>query len=180
MSGFADVSSQAKQERDRGTHKLKKGKLPSSGVSGLTQDDIKQCKVFFNTFDRDQNRSIDEWELHLALEAMGQNPTRGDLVKMMKELDTSKNGKLEFSEFLKALQMQKATEKKADAEDDLVSAFVAMGGKDDKSGFINAETLRKVIKDDFGLTIKIDELLDDLDTNSDGFVNFDEFKILLG
>lgn len=43
----------------------------------------------------------------------------------------------------------------ADDEQDLVDAFVAMGGKPDKSGFINAEILRKVIKEDFGLTVKV-------------------------
>jgi hypothetical protein len=34
----------------------------------LSQEEIKQCRVFFTTFDQDNNSSIDDWELRLALE----------------------------------------------------------------------------------------------------------------
>lgn len=37
-----------------------------------------------------------------------------------------------------------------------VDAFVACGGKTDKSGFVRKETLIKIIKGDFGLTINIE------------------------
>lgn len=39
-----------------------------------------------------------------------------------------------------------------------VDAFVACGGKTDKSGFVRKETLVKIIKGDFGLTINIEVL----------------------
>jgi hypothetical protein len=51
---------------------------------------------------------------------------------------------MEFADFLKALQIQKKREKSKGAEQDIIDAFVAMGGQPDKSGFINAEALRKV------------------------------------
>jgi len=146
----------------------------------LTPDEIKQCKVFFKTFDRDGSQSLNKWELRLALEAMGQNPTDAEIDIIISEIDLSVNGKVEFNEFLKALKLNKQIEKQPSAEQDLIDAFVAMGGKPDTSGFIPAEQLRKVIKDDFALTIKIEELLDDLEPTNDGFVNFEEFKTLLG
>lgn len=37
-----------------------------------------------------------------------------------------------------------------------VDAFVACGGKPDRSGFVRKETLVKIIKGDFGLTINIE------------------------
>jgi hypothetical protein len=37
-----------------------------------------------------------------------------------------------------------------------VDAFVACGGKPDKTGFVRKETLVKIIKGDFGLTINIE------------------------
>lgn len=37
-----------------------------------------------------------------------------------------------------------------------VDAFVACGGKPDKSGFVRKDTLVKIIKVDFGLTINIE------------------------
>jgi calmodulin len=38
----------------------------------------------------------------------------------------------------------------------VVDAFVACGGKPDKSGFVRKDTLIKIIKVDFGLTINIE------------------------
>lgn len=37
-----------------------------------------------------------------------------------------------------------------------VDAFVACGGRPDKTGFVRKETLVKIIKGDFGLTINIE------------------------
>lgn len=173
MSGFIDAAKKAKDTKD----KPKGGKRPGHD---LGPDEIKQCKLFFKTFDRDSSQSLNRWELRLALEAMGQNPTDADIDCIMADIDTSKNGKVEFAEFLKALQLNKKIEKKPNSEQDLIDAYVAMGGKADKSGLINAEQLSKVIKDDFGLTIRIEELMEEQDFNNEGFVNFEEFKQLLG
>lgn len=48
--------------------------------------------------------------MRLALQALGQQPTDESLQQMMEELDTSKNGKIDVNEFLKALTMQKRFE----------------------------------------------------------------------
>ena len=37
----------------------------------------------------------------------------------------------------------------------------------------------KIIKDDFGLTIDINKLIDDIDTDGSGEIEFGEFKALL-
>lgn len=41
------------------------------------------------------------------------------------------------------------------------------------------ETLVKIIKQDFGLTIDIEELINKIDTDGSGEIEFDEFKQLL-
>lgn len=61
----------------------------------------------------------------------------------------------------------------------MVDAFVACGGKRDKSGFVKRETLVKIIKIDFGLTIDIEELINKIDNDGSGQIDFDEFKALL-
>mmetsp|Transcript_7636 Transcript_7636/g.14466 ORF Transcript_7636/g.14466 Transcript_7636/m.14466 type:complete len:177 (+) Transcript_7636:42-572(+) len=176
MNNLHEITATVKKSKEKKVDK----KGDSKKRNSLGPEEVKQCKVFFKTFDRDQSGELSKWELRLALEAMNQNPSDEDIDTILNELDASKNGRLDFQEFMKALSLNKKLERKPDAEKDLVDAFVAMGGKADKSGFINAEQLRKVIKDDFGLTIKIDELLDELDSNNEGFVNFEEFKTLLG
>lgn len=60
-----------------------------------------------------------------------------------------------------------------------VDAFVACGGLPDKSGHVHRDTLVKIIKHDFGLTIDIEELIDKIDTDHSGEIEYDEFKALL-
>lgn len=60
-----------------------------------------------------------------------------------------------------------------------VDAFVACGGNRDKSGHVQRDVLVKIIKDDFGLTIDINKLIDDIDTDGSGEIEFGEFKALL-
>jgi calmodulin len=109
---------------------------------------------------------------------MGQNPQEDDIKSIIVQLGAEKTGTLDFTQFLKAIQLQRELEKRfSDNEADFLQAFVAMGGGIDRSGVVSSERLRKVIKDDFNLTFKI-ELLEDLDTEQDGFLNFQEFKQL--
>lgn len=60
-----------------------------------------------------------------------------------------------------------------------VDAFVACGGKPDKSGHVERSTLVKIIKHDFGLTIDIEELIDAIDADGSGEIEYEEFKELL-
>ena len=46
-------------------------------------------------------------------------------------------------------------------------------------GHVRRETLVKIIKQDFGLTIDIEELINKVDSDGSGEIEFDEFKTLL-
>lgn len=142
----------------------------------MTQEEMKSCRVFFNNFDRSKSGTINGWELQIALEAMGQNPQEEDIRGIISQLGAEKTGTLDFTQFLKAIQMQREIEKRQDNESDFLAAFVAMGGGADRAGSVSSDKLRKVIKEDFGLTFKIDELLEDLE--SDGALTYGEFKQL--
>ncbi len=60
-----------------------------------------------------------------------------------------------------------------------MDAFVACGGNGDKSGHVERSTLVKIIKQDFGLTIDIEELIDAIDADGSGEIEYEEFKELL-
>lgn len=104
----------------------------------------------------------------------------------------------DFGEFLKVIEKQKERAETYDDESDMgmsymlvkkvivfkqhwiaVDAFVACGGNADKSGHVKRETLVKIIKEDFGLTIDIEKLIDDIDEDGSGEIEYDEFKSLL-
>lgn len=53
------------------------------------------------------------------------------------------------------------------------------GGKADKTGHVKRDTLVKIIKTDFGLTIDIEDLINKIDTDGSGKIEFDEFMTLL-
>ena len=54
-----------------------------------------------------------------------------------------------------------------------------MGGLPDKEGFIDAQKLIKIIKEEFEMTIDIEKLIDDIDEDGSGQIEYDEFKNLL-
>ena len=137
------------------------------------------CRDAFLAFDKDRSGTIDVWELRQVLEAMGQKPTEEELFQMISEVDENMSGSIDFAEFLKVIENQKERAENFDDENDMIDAFVACGGEPDKGGHVRRETLVKIIKHDFGLTIDIEELINKIDTDLSGEIEFEEFKALL-
>lgn len=131
----------------------------------LSQEDIDGCRQAFMAFDKDRSGTIDVWELRQVLEAMGQAPTEDELFQMISEVDDNMSGSIDFGEFLKVVEAQKNRSENQDDENDMIDAFVACGGRSDKGGHVKKETLIRIIKHDFGLTIDIEELINKIDTD---------------
>ncbi|KAJ0405983.1 hypothetical protein ATCC90586_000799 [Pythium insidiosum] len=162
------------------------GKQPLQVLDGeviaamvLAQDEIDACREAFLAFDKDRSGTIDVWELRQVLEAMGQQPTEEELFQMISEVDEDMSGAIDFAEFLQVIDNQKDRAALYEDDSDMIDAFVACGGKPDKSGFVRKETLIKIIKQDFGLTINIEEMINKLDVDGSGEIEFDEFKAIL-
>ncbi|KAJ1421531.1 hypothetical protein B484DRAFT_452689 [Ochromonadaceae sp. CCMP2298] len=159
------------KDTDRGTEEETK--------MGLSQEEIDGCREAFLAFDKDRSGLIDVWELRQVLEAMGQHPTEEELLQMINEVDENASGSIDFAEFLTVVENQKERAENFDDESDMIDAFVACGGLQDKSGNVKRETLVKIIKHDFGLPIDIEDLINKIDTDGSGEIEFDEFKTLL-
>eukprot|EP00163_Fabomonas_tropica_P000427 TRINITY_DN1025_c0_g2_i1.p1 TRINITY_DN1025_c0_g2~~TRINITY_DN1025_c0_g2_i1.p1 ORF type:complete len:153 (+),score=34.15 TRINITY_DN1025_c0_g2_i1:861-1319(+) len=148
------------------------------GSTRLTQDEIDECKTAFDKYDKDGSGSIDVWELRNTLIAMGQQPTEEEVFKLLSEADEDGSGTIEFPEFLNLIAMQKADVDARGDEGDIVDGFVALGGNPDKSGEISSEKLSQIVKM-FQLTIDIDQLIKETDTDGSGFIDYDEFKAMM-
>lgn len=148
-------------------------KMPLSGK------EIDACREAFVAFDKDKSGTIDIWELRQVLEAMGQAPTEEELFAMIAEVDDNMSGSIDFSEFLAVVESQKQQAEQLSKNNDLLDAFVACGGNPDKSGHVKRETLVKIIKHDFQLTIDLEELIDSVDTDGSGEIEYDEFRVML-
>ena len=99
----------------------------------LSQEERTACASAFRTFDRDGSGTIDSKELKQVLNALGQNPTDEDVFNMIREVDEDESGEIELDEFMLVVSRAKEKESKDD-DNDLLAAFVAMGGNDDGSG----------------------------------------------
>ena len=64
-------------------------------------------------------------------------------------------------------------------EGELLDAFVAMGGEPDGEGCVDAKKLIATIKEEFEMTIDIERLIEEVDEDGSGEIEFDEFKQLL-
>ena len=64
-------------------------------------------------------------------------------------------------------------------ESELLDAFVAMGGEPDGEGCVDAKKLIATIKEEFEMTIDIERLIEEVDEDGSGEIEFDEFKQLL-
>ena len=54
-----------------------------------------------------------------------------------------------------------------------------MGGQQDGEGFIDADKLIRIIKNDFEMTIDIEKLIKEIDEDGSGEIEYDEFRNLL-
>ncbi|KAJ5068560.1 hypothetical protein M0811_02502 [Anaeramoeba ignava] len=66
--------------------------------------EIDQFVREFKSFDTDGSGSIDENELTQVLKGLGENPTRSEVQKLIKEVDLDGNGMIEFNEFLQIIR----------------------------------------------------------------------------
>ena len=155
-------------------------------MSTLTQEEIDSCRSAFAKFNNNKKKfdkyeagAIDLWNLRQVLEYMGQEPTETDVFSMIIEADEDSQGSIGFAEFLHIMEQQKIRSLNADHLSDLSDAYIACGGEEDLSGCVKRETLIQIVKEEFGLPIDIEELINKIDADGSGEIEFEEFEELL-
>ena len=147
-------------------------------MNKLSNEEIEQCRDAFAKFDKDGSGSISDWELKAMLQSMGQDPSDEEVFDMIAEVDADGSGEIDFSEFLQVIIQQKEKTASQDDESDTIDAFISLGGNADKTGEVSTEKLRSICKD-FGLTIDIDRLIRETDTDHSGFIDYNEFSVMM-
>ena len=97
---------------------------------------------------------------------------------MIAQVDDDNSGEIEFSEFLKVIENQAAAAAAAGDETDTIDAYVALGGNKDKSGCISSDKLINTCKE-FGLTIDIVKLINEVDEDGSGEIEYEEVKAMM-
>ena len=97
---------------------------------------------------------------------------------MIAEASPDNTGQISKEQFKKVIAEQKKFQG-ASNEEDTLDAFVALGGEANKEGSIDASRLIEIIKHEFEMTIDIEKLINDIDEDGSGQIEYDEFMSLL-
>merc|ERR1712064_188522 len=121
----------------------------------LTTEMRQEIKDAFELFDQDQGGNIDRKELKVAIRALGFEPSKEELKKMMADADEDGSGEIDFNEFLQMIRLFDS----------------------DKTCKISFANLKKITKDlgDRKTDPEIQEMIDEADRDGDGEVSQDEF-----
>ncbi|KAL7979419.1 hypothetical protein Chor_004577 [Crotalus horridus] len=108
----------------------------------------------------------------VAMRALGFEPKKDEIKKMILEIDKEGTGKITFSDFL-GVMTQKMAEK--DSKEEILKAFKLFD--DDETGKISFKNLKRVAKE-LGENLtdeELQEMIDEADRDGDGEVNEQEF-----
>merc|ERR1719267_269310 len=119
-------------------HKVAKKK--SKGE--LTDEQRCEIREAFELFDTDGSGSIDAKELKVAMRALGFEPKKDEIAKMISDVDDDGSGTIEYPEFL-SMMTQKILNR--DPKDEILKAFKLFD--DDETGKISFKNLKRVAKE---------------------------------
>ena len=115
---------------------------------------------------------IDAKELKVAMRALGFEPKKEEVKKMISEVDREGKGVIEFPDFME-LMTGKISER--DPREEILKAFRLFD--DDTTGKISLKNLKRVARE-LGETMNDDELqemIDEADRDGDGEISEEEF-----
>ena len=112
----------------------------------------------FLKYDEEKKDQLKTADFPLALEDLGESVNQKELWKMVAELDPQNKGTVDFVSF-KNVILNKRLSEKGSSKQELLDAYIAMGGEEDGEGCIDADKLINVIKEEFEMTIDIEKLI---------------------
>ncbi|XP_071452572.1 uncharacterized protein [Hetaerina americana] len=138
----------------------------------LTEEQKSDIKAAFDLFDTDGSGKLEVKLLKVAMRALGFEPKKEEIKKMISEVDKEGAGELTYDQFLQ-LMSKKMAEK--DTKEEIMKAFRLFD--DDETGKISLKNLKRVAKE-LGENIndeELQEMIDEADKDGDGEVSQEEF-----
>ncbi|KAJ0978026.1 hypothetical protein J5N97_013500 [Dioscorea zingiberensis] len=151
-----------------------KAPSPSSPSSPSASRPANDLELVFKKFDSNGDGRISTSELANILESLGQTASDEELARMMAVADADGDGFISLTEFLDLMSADDAS-----ALEDLRHAFAVFDT--DRSGSISAEELATVLRSlgEGASVAQCRRMIDSVDRDGDGMVNFEEFKIMM-
>jgi len=131
----------------------------------LTDEQKQEIKEAFDLFDTDGSGEIDSKELKVAMRALGFEPKKEEIQKMISDGDDDGSGTIGYEEFLKMMTHKILNR---DPKDEILKAFRLFD--DDETGKISFKNLKRVAKE-LGERMtdeELQEMIDEADRDGDG------------
>ncbi|CAF3721493.1 unnamed protein product [Adineta steineri] len=138
----------------------------------LTEEQKTEIREAFDLFDADGSGTIDVKELKVAMRALGFEPKKEEIKKMISDIQKENAGTIDFNDFLQ-LMSQKMAEK--DSKEEILKAFRLFD--DDNTGKISFKNLKRVAKE-LGENLtdeELQEMINEADRDGDDEINEQEF-----
>ncbi|MCL4134306.1 UNVERIFIED_CONTAM: hypothetical protein GTU68_025819 [Idotea baltica] len=149
------------------------GKKRSAGgkfeISEEQKNDIKEA---FDLFDPNGTGYIENKELKVTMRALGFEPKKEEIKKILSEVDSHGSGRIKYEDFLH-LMTDKMADK--DVKEEILKAFKLFD--DDSTGKISFKNLKRVAET-LGENLtdeELQEMIDEADRDGDGEINQEEF-----
>ncbi|KAH9611391.1 hypothetical protein KSS87_019505 [Heliosperma pusillum] len=143
-------------------------------AENLPDEEIKGLKQMFNNIDTDRSGTITLEELKAGLARLGSRLTEPEIQQLMQAADVDNNGSIDYMEFITATMHRH----RLDKDENLQKTFLYFDK--DNSGYITKEELRQAMEEyGMGDEATIKEILDDVDTDKDGQINYEEFVAMM-
>lgn len=142
------------------------------GRTELTEEQRNEIKEAFDLFDTDGSGSIDSKELKVAMRALGFEPRKEEIKRMISEVYKDGSGTIEYPEFEEMMAVKIA---ERDPREEIIKAFKLFD--EEGTGKISFKNLKRVARD-LGETLsdeEIQEMIDEADRDGDGEVSLEEF-----
>ena len=140
---------------------------------------MEDIRAVFQRFDKNGDGKISVDELKEVIRALSPNASPEETVKMMKQFDLDGNGFIDMDEFVSLFQIGVNQGGGGNSKNDLKEAFELYDL--DGNGRISAKELHSVMKN-LGEKCSVQDcrkMISKVDTDGDGCVNFEEFKLMM-
>ncbi|PIN11173.1 Ca2+/calmodulin-dependent protein kinase, EF-Hand protein superfamily [Handroanthus impetiginosus] len=159
----------SRMKQFRAMNKLKKLAIKVI-AENLSAEEIQGMKAMFANMDTDNSGTITYEELKAGLARLGSKLTEAEVRQLMDAADVDGNGSIDYTEFITATMHRHRIER----DENLYKAFQYFDK--DGSGFITRDELQTAMQENgMGDPSTIKEILDEVDTDNDGRINYEEF-----
>lgn len=108
----------------------------------LTEEQKHEIREAFDLFDADGSGKIDAKELKVAMRALGFEPKRDELKRLIQEVDSTGTGQIDLNDFYRIMTAKMA---ERDSREEILKAFRLFD--DDNTGKISFKNLKRVARE---------------------------------